>query len=129
MFCFVLILALLVVTSSLLSSELFLWSIIAAVILVVEEFNICPHGLYCCCGIYSWICFVLYCGCPGYALFSRDGLVTPDFYCSPCDSQDCPFGIFFLHRLGVCAPVLFYKYCQSDASLLYPTCSLFSILL
>ena len=106
MFCFVLILALLVVTSSLLSSELFLWSIIAAVILVVEEFNICPHGLYCCCGIYSWICFVLYYGCPVYALFSRDGLVTPDFYCSPCDSQDCPFGIFFLHRLGVCAPVV-----------------------
>ena len=129
MFCFVLILALLVVTSSLLSFELFLWLIIAAVILVVEEFNICPHGLYCCCGIYSWICFVLYYGCPVYALFSRDGLVTPDFYCSPCDSQDCPFGIFFLHRLGVCAPVLFYKYCQSDASLLYPTCSLFSILL
>jgi len=58
----------------------------------------CLHGLYCCCGIFSWICFILYCGCSGYVLFLRDGLVTSDFLlkswlCS--GSHGCPFGVLF----------------------------------
>ena len=80
-----LMLAFLVMTGSFLGSGLFLWPILAAVNLAVEEFNACPHGLYCCCGIFSWICFILYCDCSRYVLFPRGSLVMPDFYCSLCD--------------------------------------------
>jgi len=99
-------LAFLVMMGSFLGFGFFLWPILAAVNLAVEEFNACPHGLYCCCGIFSWICFILYYDCSGmyYSLVVVRSCLT--FTVVLMTHEDCPFRILFLPRLGVCAPVV-----------------------